>query len=338
MKCKSKLLLLSNMPRHNTKKYTGTKWTSEEDKRLQLEINNDFSIRDIALRHKRTHGSILHRIYKLKITKTIETNTTYHLLGEDSFVPLVTEGVKVNSTKTTICIFDTETTGLPPFASITKSELWPRMIQFACKIINPEDGTIIRTWSTYIKPNGFTIPLEVTTINHITNEMAQTGITLEEWMLEFECMLSTIHTFVAHNMMFDNNIIQSELYRAGKFDLLQQFKRVSKECTMMMGKKYIMDQKIESRLSLVHLCSLFSIPIPSEDKLHDALVDTELCTLLYGELMKRGVTNKRTDLTTLYTDKEIIKHLGGKWDCAQKTWYIYDSDTFSFYVKKWFSK
>jgi DNA polymerase-3 subunit epsilon len=326
------------MPRHNTKKYTGTKWTVNEDKYLQDEINDDLSIREIGLLHKRSQGSILHRIYKLKISKQPKIISTYSFNDDTEFIPTISSTTSNSSIKNQICVFDTETTGLPPYVSITKSDQWPRMIQFACSMFTVENGvfTKVKSWSTYIKPDGFTIPEEVTKIHHITNEIAATGITFEEWCSEFENMLPTIHTFVAHNMMFDNNIIQSELYRAKKCNLLQQFKRVSKECTMMMGKKYIMDQKMESRLSLVHLCTIFSIPIPSEDKLHDAFVDTELCSLLYIELMKKGVVNKRTDLTTLFTDKEVIKHLGAKWDCAQKTWYIYDSDVFSFYVKKWF--
>jgi DNA polymerase-3 subunit epsilon len=327
------------MPRHFSKKCTGLTWTKEEDQLLQEEINQNKTIRDISVSHKRTVGSILHRIYKLKIKKE-QSIIPYSLQlsgesFEESFSPIVSTSTSNIVQKNHICIFDTETTGLPPYTSITKSELWPRMVQFACMIYDQE-GTLVRTWSTFIKPDGFVIPEEVVKIHHITNEIANTGITIEEWSKELSTILQTVHTLVAHNMIFDNNIIQSELYRANQMELLQQVKRIRKECSMMMGKKYIMEQKIDSRLSLPILCRLLQIPVPSEDKLHNALVDTELCATLYFELVKKGVSNNRTDLVSLYTDKEILKHLGAKWDGGQKTWYIYDSDTFSYYVKKWF--
>lgn len=314
------------MPRHNTRKNTGMKWTVEEDQLLQDEMNQDLSIREIAFHHKRTQGSILHRIYKRKLSKKINVYsfTNQHNIAQVESVPL----------KTQYCIFDTETTGLPPFCSITKSDQWPRMIQFACRIY--ENSQLVQEWSTFIKPDGFTIPDDVIRIHHITNELAQTGITLEEWCTQFSLLLPRIHTFVAHNMMFDNNIIQSELYRANQLDLLRMFKKCNKECTMMLSKKYIIDEKMECRLSLVAMCKLFSIPIPSEDRLHDAQVDTELCSLLYHELQKKGVSNRRTDLVTQFDDKDVVKLLGAKWDGGQKTWYIYDSDPFSRYVKKWF--
>ena len=133
-------------------------------------------------------------IYKLKITKTLET-ISYHLLGEESFVPLVTHQVKVNSTN--ICIFDTETTGLPPFASITKSELWPRMIQFACKIINPEDGNVGRT-----------------DIHQITLSMVKNAPRLSEIIGDLINILDS-SIVVAHNARFEENFLESAFREAG---------------------------------------------------------------------------------------------------------------------------
>jgi DNA polymerase III epsilon subunit-like protein len=105
---------------------------------------------------------------------------------------------------------------------------------------------------------------------------------------------------------------------------------------MMMGKMFIQKNNIPCKLNLKALCEHFGICIP--DQLHRADIDTLLCSQLYHILKKKGISNQRTDLQTLYQDKDIIKHLGAKWDAGQKKWYIYDSDPFSFYVKKLFTR
>ena len=321
------------MPRrHFLIKRTGLQWTEEEDTQLLENIKLNKTVYEISMLHKRSKGSILTRMNKLKdrILLSIDTD-----IKEPEIKYENDPEVKLN-VKTSVCIFDTETTGLPPFKPITNSNEWPRMVQFACKIY--DKGELIREFDTYIKPDGFDIPEESTRIHKITNEIAQTGITMKEWCHELSMLLDTVYVVVAHNMMFDNNIIQSELYRANEMELLQKWKNVSKECTMMMGKKYIQDNKIESRLKLTDLCNVLHIAVPSENELHNARVDTDLCSALYVKLKELGVSNHRYDIPSVYDDKDILKHLGAKWDSGQKTWYIYDNEPFSKYIKRWFVK
>lgn len=314
-------------------KRTGLKWTEDEDNQLLENIKLNKQIYEISMIHKRSKGSILTRMNKLKNKMPFESDT---YIKEPEIKYENDPEKETQDVRTSICIFDTETTGLPPFKSITNSDEWPRMVQFACKIY--DKGELIREFDTYIKPDGFDIPEESTRIHKITNEIAQTGITIKEWCHELSILLDTVYVVVAHNMMFDNNIIQSELYRANETELLQKWKHVSKECTMMMGKKYIEDNKIKSRLKLTDLCNVLHISLPSENELHNARVDTDLCSELYLRLKELGISNHRYDIPSVYDDKDVLKHLGARWDCGQKTWYIYDNDIFSKYIKKWFVK
>lgn len=314
------------MRRHPTKNRTGHKWSPDEEKQLSDEIEKKITMKQISFIHRRSIGSILSRMIKLGLH-------VKEIPYEIKDCPIL-EPIHEPTPKPLLCVFDTETTGLPPFKPITMSAEWPHMIQFACMLY--EKGNLVRSWCTFIKPDGFIIPEEATKVNHITNEMAQCGMTISEWCDEFSTILSSVHTLVAHNMMFDNNIIQSELYRAKQFDLLEQFKQTHKECSMMMGKRYLDTHSISCRLNLTALCQHFCIPIP--EQLHRADVDTLLCSTLYYKLKELGISNQRTDLHTMFQDKDIVKYLGAKWDAGQRKWYIYDSDPFSSYVKKWFTR
>ena len=325
-------------PRHHvTKRRTGLQWSTEEEMQLTEEVAKCMTLRNIALNHLRSIGSIMKRIVKLGLFFNAPEQTKQKEVYELKTLEINEPAIIA---KTLVCIFDTETTGLTPFKPITQSDAWPRMVQFACEIY--DNGALIRKWSTYIIPDGFVIPEESIKIHHITNDIAKTGITLDAWCGELMTFLPRVHTLVAHNMMFDNNIIQSELFRAKKFDMLTEWKRIHKECTMMMGKRYLSEKQIKSQherpLKLVNLCHILTIPVPDEEKLHSADVDTELCATLYTTFKGFGISNNRHDLPSLYKDRDILKHLGARWDSGQKTWYIYDDEPFSSYAKKLFFK
>ena len=321
------------MRHHITKIRTGQQWDTAEEERLRQEVGSGLTVRAISSLHQRTKGSILKRMVKLQL---IRPDIVYQP------VTLEVEAEPVNQARL-ICVVDTETTGLPPFPvpPVTNSKAWEgvRMIQCAMNLYDM-DGVIVDRICTYIKPDGFVIPEEAIKIHHITNELAHTGITIQDWFLRLSTVLPRIHTLIAHNMIFDNNVVQSELIRYDQNELLSQWKKIHKECTMMIGEKYVQDQPptdVKIKLGLVSLCKQLAIPIPTEDKLHSADVDTELCAQLYHRFRSMGITNKRTDLHSMFQDKDVLKVLGARWDGGQRVWYIYDNKPFSSYVKKWFT-
>ena len=241
--------------------------------------------------------------------------------------------IEIEQEKKKICVFDTETTGLMPHAPLTNSEAWrgTRLVQFAYELYTKE-GVLIEKKSVIIQPDGFVIPAESVQFHTITTERAMAeGISIESFFGVLERLLKNDIILVAHNASFDDNIIQSELHRYKKKGLLEHWKSLEKECTMMMGKRYV--GKVQKLPLLYEACGF---ELDKTKSLHQADVDTELCARIYFRLRSLYISNTRYNLVSTYQDKEILKYLGAKWDGGQRVWYIYDSEPFSGYVKKWF--
>ena len=67
-----------------------------------------------------------------------------------------------------ILIYDTETTGLPRDwnAPITDSDNWPRLVQLAWQLHDPQ-GKLLSRGNRIVQPDGFTIPFNSTKIHGI---------------------------------------------------------------------------------------------------------------------------------------------------------------------------
>ncbi len=112
-------------------------------------------------------------------------------------------------------IFDTETTGLPKNynAPVSDSDNWPRMVQLAWQL-HDVDGKLITAKNHIVKPDGFDIPIGVSTIHGITTERAlNDGIELNIVLNEFLADLQKTTYIVGHNVSFDINILGAEYYR-----------------------------------------------------------------------------------------------------------------------------
>ena len=111
--------------------------------------------------------------------------------------------------------FDTETTGLPKKwgAPATDLENWPRLVQIAWMYYN-DSGKEIFSKSAIIKPEGFIIPSDSAKIHKITNEIAdKKGEILNKILIEFLDAMNKSKFLIAHNMSFDEKIIEAEFLR-----------------------------------------------------------------------------------------------------------------------------
>lgn len=110
-----------------------------------------------------------------------------------------------------ICIFDTETTGLPKnykIPAIKGAGNWPHIVSISWIIM---DGLqIIKKANFTIYPESWDIPIEASNIHGITTEIAKSdGIPLSEVINIFRS--EKYDVLVAHNMEFDYNVLMNAI-------------------------------------------------------------------------------------------------------------------------------
>lgn len=193
------------------------------------------------------------------------------------------ESMEVNSMGKTL-IVDVETTGLPP-RNIPpwKSSAWNqcRIVQIAWQVRNG-DGSIACASNFIIRPDGFTIPVESTNIHGITNEHAlATGVPIEQAFYELEQLLPGIECIVAHNIAFDDPVIQSEIIRTRNNPLLTHWKEKAKYCTMKMAT--VPGQKWPKLIELYEKC----FGKKPDGVMHTADADVQACAEIYFHVMNQ---------------------------------------------------
>lgn len=184
--------------------------------------------------------------------------------------------------------FDTETTGLPKRWDAPASDLdnWPRLVQIAWMCFDDSGKEIIRN-SKIIKPEGFIIPDESSGIHGITTEIAnKKGISLEKILKEFMDMINQSKFLIAHNMSFDEKIIDAEFIRKKIPKSLFQPQKI---CTKEIATEFC---KIPGSygykwptLSELHI-KLFDSDFHDA---HNALSDVSVCAKCFFELKKKGI-------------------------------------------------
>jgi len=181
--------------------------------------------------------------------------------------------------------FDTETTGLPLNwnAPITNLSNWPRMVQLAWMLFDSV-GNKIDNNSYIIKPEGFTIPIEVSRIHGITTQKAiEEGVSLKVVLDEFYELINEAEYLVAHNISFDEKIVGAEFLRHKYNNPIPQKKKI---CTMKSSVDYCGLKGPYGnkwpKLSELHY-KLFNTDF---DDAHDAMVDISITAKCFWQLKK----------------------------------------------------
>ena len=188
--------------------------------------------------------------------------------------------------------FDTETTGLPNNwnAPVSDTGNWPRMVQLAILLYEP-NGSLAESKNYIIKPEGYTIPSDVSQIHGITTERAlREGIELSNVLSTFEALAAKATSLVAHNMEFDEKILGCEFLRiTGREPLSSK----QKFCTMKSPNilRYCALPPLRygsykwPKLSELHY-KLFGSYF---DNAHNASVDIQVTAKCFFELRKRKI-------------------------------------------------
>lgn len=135
-----------------------------------------------------------------------------------------------------VLAFDTETTGLPDFGAPSQGEQQPHLVEFSWipyDTVTQERGPAVRH---IIKPEGWTIPPEMTAIHGISHEQALAeGIREAEALDQFVYAVTRVDMRIAHNIAFDDRIIRIAYARYRSKDEADVYKARPSACTAKLS-------------------------------------------------------------------------------------------------------
>jgi len=111
--------------------------------------------------------------------------------------------------------FDTETSGLPLFSEPSEDPRQPHIVQLAAIVVDLDTREQLGSMNTIIRPDGWTIPKEVSDIHGITTERALAEGIPEADALDMFLSLWSQQLRIAHNEQFDARIIRIAQHRFG---------------------------------------------------------------------------------------------------------------------------
>lgn len=218
--------------------------------------------------------------YKNDINKSFELGSTD---AEDE----IENNQILFAPKKYILFFDTETTGIPKNwkAPVSDVDNWPRLIQIAWQLYN-EDGNLVESFDTIVKPDNFIIPLDSSKIHGITTERAYIeGENLELILEKFKNKLNISSLLVAHNISFDEKVLGAEFFRKFKTNPLLN---IPTFCTMQNSTNIC---KLEGQYGYKwpKLEELYYFLFNDNfDNAHDAKSDIKATAECYFEMKKRN--------------------------------------------------
>lgn len=109
--------------------------------------------------------------------------------------------------------YDTETTGIPDFGQPSEAPHQPHIVQLAARLINVDTRKSIASMDVIVKPNGWTIPDDVSKIHGITTEHTMDVGIPEEMAVEMLLAMWAGRPLIGHNESFDRRIVRIGIKR-----------------------------------------------------------------------------------------------------------------------------
>ena len=130
-----------------------------------------------------------------------------------------------------ICVYDTETSGLPNFRDPSDHPDQPHLVDI-CALLFTTEGELVDSFEAMVRPDGWSIPEEVAAIHGITNEIAlEHGIPEAVAVEGFLAIANRAGLRVAHNVSFDDRIMRIALKRFQDPWVAETFREAEKFCT-----------------------------------------------------------------------------------------------------------
>lgn len=185
-------------------------------------------------------------------------------------------------------VFDVETTGLPKERRASFRDLSvydaARIVSIAwCLVDVDREFEEVRSRYYVIRPDTFEIPEDAVRIHGISQEQALAeGVPLRQVIDELAQDVHLCDVLVAHNIMFDINVLRSELVRLRNQALIDVTFEKQLFCTMKEARTRGLVQKYTK------LTVLFAMLFPDEkpcDNAHNAHFDVQYCRDIYKALL-----------------------------------------------------
>jgi DNA polymerase-3 subunit epsilon len=189
-----------------------------------------------------------------------------------------------------VTFYDTETTGLPSWKEPSGGENQPHLVQLSAIQCDFDSREILQRLDLIIKPNGWTIPEEVTEIHGITTEKAMDCGVDEYSVLRLMLEICRGSERCAHNRTFDQRIIRIGLKRYGfaDEDIDRWAEKEDHHCTMLKAKP-IMELPPRGKWGWKNpkLEEAYKFFCGRElgDKAHSSIFDTEACMDVYWAML-----------------------------------------------------
>ncbi|MBQ0154364.1 MAG: 3'-5' exonuclease [Bacteroidales bacterium] len=188
--------------------------------------------------------------------------------------------------------FDTETTGLPKNynAPATDTDNWPRLVQLGW-IVTDKSGVVCKQGNFIVKPEGFEIPEQASSVHGITTEVAAakgknlTNV-LKWWFNDF----ADCGVIVGHNIPFDTHVVGAELCRIDQEGICNAVMKYKTIDTMRSSMQWCDVRKADGSVKFPKLIELYTKLFGHgfEDA-HDAMADIAATKECFFELVKRGI-------------------------------------------------
>lgn len=177
----------------------------------------------------------------------------------------------------TYLFIDTETTGFKKTGLIVEGQA--RVCQIAM-ILTDENNKLLGKFSSYIKPDGWTISEGAQKVHAITDEHCEKyGLDINEVIWIFLQLASKAEIIVAHNSAFDKSMIEVEdeycFHEVIEEGRDHDWKKKQWHCTMETNRHINNGKNPSLRLALEYFCQRESTGA------HDALVDAEACREIF---------------------------------------------------------
>ena len=189
-------------------------------------------------------------------------------------------------------VFDTETTGLPIFKNTIGNafhdpkelEYYDRSRLVEISLFKLDDqNNITNKFTKIIRPTNVELKNNFCeNIHGITYDYAiANGEDLQDVLKQVYEFINDCDTLIAHNILFDNNILLSECYRLNYEELITKMETMNLVCTKELGKIKMNNYKFPK------LIELFNYLYPNDNTIqhHRAESDTLMCYKCYLKMV-----------------------------------------------------